>query len=106
MASAGSSVSLDELLHHAEPPRLDARAVQIGAREVVHEVHRVDEELLVRGRWYGPGVVREEVFADVVERVAREVEQLDLFVARFEIATRERELIELLQEHRAIEDEE
>ena len=78
----------DVLLHDREPPRLDARAVQVPELEVVEHVERVDEELLVGRRLVLAARAGEHVLADRVLRVVREVEHVDGLVGRLEVALR------------------
>ncbi len=101
----GVLLRLDVLLHDREPPRLHPRALQIAPRQIVHHVHGVDHQLLVGRRLVGPGLVREHVLAEIVERAAREIEDLDLLVRELEVAARQLVVAELLQHHRAVEDE-
>ena len=94
------------LLHDDEPARLDLRALEVPRLQVVQHVERVDEELLVRRRDVLAGGVAEDVLADRVARVVREVQHVDRLVGRLKIALRGLVLGERLLDRGPVEHEE
>lgn len=94
------------LSHDREPTGLDARAAQVALLEVVQQVERVDEQLLVGRRLVPARGVAEDELADRVARAPREVEHVDGLVRRLVVAGAVREGAELLLDGRAVEEQE
>ncbi len=98
-------VVLDVAMDHAEPASLHPRAAEIAGLEVVDHVERVDEKLLVGRGDVASGRSGEDVLADRVAGVVRQVEHVDRLVGRLKIALALFELGERLLNRSAVENQ-